>query len=215
MQIRVVLCALVLGLGLLPNSSQAGIIFTLGNNPQPGEQNVLLNTGTTGNTVFGVTNQSNTLVEFNSSQLLTEPANGQARIEATNGTSQIGLTNVTISVPNGSAQDLIFNPDITGTIGTSGGTLTVNVTDNLGIVSSFAYTLSNGQNFLTITTTGGESIVSTSLSYSLSAGFTDLRQIRLSGLSVVPEPATCTMLATGLGILAVARVRTLRRKRNA
>jgi hypothetical protein len=215
MRIRVVLCALVLGIGLLPTSSQAGIIFTLGNNPQPGEENVLLNTGAIGNTVFGVTNQSNTPVEFNSTQLLTEPANGQARIEATNGTSQIGLTNVTISIPNGSAQDLIFNPDITGTIGTSGGTLTVNVTDNLGTIFPFSYTLGNGSNFLTITTSGGESIVSTSLSYSLSAGFTDLRQIRLSGVSVVPEPATNIMLASALGILAVARACSLRRKRHA
>jgi len=73
----------------------------------------------------------------------------------------------------------------------------------------------NGQNFLTITTAGGESIVSTSLSYSLTDGFTDLRQLRISGLSVVPEPATYTMLASGLGILAVARARMLRRKRQA
>jgi hypothetical protein len=215
MQIRIVLCAAVLGLGLAPASSRAGIIFTLGNNPQPGEENVLLNTGATGNTLFGVTNQSNTPVEFTSTQLLTEPANGQARIEATNGTSQIGLTNVTISVPNGSAGDLIFNPDITGRIGTPGGTLTVSVTDNLGVVSPFAYSLGNGQNFLTITTTGGERIVSTSLSYDNPGGFTDLRQVRISGLAVVPEPATGIMLATGLGILVVARAGSLRRKRQA
>src|SRR3954454_17634999 len=114
MQLRNLLCAVVLGIALAPTWSQAGIIFTLGNNPQPGEENVMLSKGTTGNTVFGVTNQSNIPVEFNSSQTLTEPANGQARIEATNGTSQIGLVNVTISVPNGTYGDLIFNPDITG-----------------------------------------------------------------------------------------------------
>jgi hypothetical protein len=196
MRLRIILCSVVLGIGLSPTSSQATIIFTLGNNPQPGEENVLLNTGTTGHTVFGVTNQSNTPVEFDSSQLLSLPSNGQARIEATNGTSQIGLTNVTISVPNGTSQDLIFNPDITGTIGTAGGTLTVSVTDNFNSVHDFTYTLGNGQNFLTIVATAGESIVSTSLSYSLAAGFTDLRQVRVSGLAVVPEPATITMLAT-------------------
>jgi len=214
MHLRTALCALALGIGLAPISSQAGIIFTLGNHPQPGEENVLLSTGSTGNTVFGVTNTTHTPVEFNSTQTLTEPANGQARIEATNGTSQIGLTNVTISVPNGTYGDLIFNPDITGTIGVAGGTLHVSVTDNMNVVSPFDYTLGNGQNFLTITTTGGESIVSTSLSYSDPAGFTDLRQIRISGIAV-PEPATGIMLATGLGILAVARVRMLRRKRQA
>jgi len=214
MQLRNLLCAVVLGIALAPTWSQAGIIFTLGNNPQPGEENVLLSKGTTGNTVFGVTNQSNIPVEFNSSQTLTEPANGQARIEATNGTSQIGLVNVTISVPNGTYGDLIFNPDITGTIGRPGSVLNVSVTDNMGVVSPFNYTLGSGENFLTITTTGGESIASTSLNYLDPAGFTDLRQIRISGIAV-PEPATGIMLATGLGILAVARVRMLRRKRQA
>jgi len=201
-------------MGLLPAPSQADIIFTLGNNPQPGEENVLLNKGTTGTTVFGETNQTHLPVQFTSTQTLTEPASGQARIEATNGTSQIGLTNVTISVPGGSYGDLIFNPDITGTIGTPGGTLHVAVTDNLGVVSPFDYTLSNGQNFLTITTTGGQRIVSTSLSYSLADGFTDLRQVRISG-AVVPEPAGITMLATGLGMLAICSRRRLLRKQSA
>src|SRR4051812_27947498 len=129
------LCA---ALGLLPSPGRADIIFTLGNSPQqPGEENVLLNKGTTGTTVFGETNQSHIPVQFTSTQTLTEPANGQARVEATNGTSQIGLTDVTISVPGGSYGDLIFNPDITGTIGTPGGTLHVAVTDNLGAVTPF------------------------------------------------------------------------------
>src|SRR4051794_11292420 len=153
-----ILLTAVLGIGLLPGPSQANIIFTLGNNPQPGEENVLLNKGTTGNTVFGETNKSGTTVQFTSTQTLAEPANGQARIEATDGSTQIGLTNVTISVPGGTYGDLIFNPSITGTVGTAGGTLTVSVTDNFGTVSPFTYTLGNGNNFLTITTSGGESI---------------------------------------------------------
>ena len=37
--------------------ARAGIIFQIGNNPQPDEQNILLNTGDTGTTVFGVTNR--------------------------------------------------------------------------------------------------------------------------------------------------------------
>jgi hypothetical protein len=165
---------------------KADTIFTLGNNPQPGEENVLLNQGTFGTTVFGTTNQTGHLVQFTSTQTLIEPANGQARIEATNVTgSQVGLTNITISVPGGSYGDLIFNPDITGTIGEPGGTLHVSVTDNLGHVAPFDYTLSNGNNFLTITSANGERIVSTSLSYSLDTGFTDLRQVRISG--AVPE----------------------------
>src|SRR4051794_24298054 len=137
MRLRNILLCTALAVGLVPASSQAGIVFTLGNNPQPGEENVLLNKGTTGTTVFGETNQTHLLVQFTSTQTLTEPANGQARIEATDGTSQIGLQNITITVPGGTYGDLIFNPDITGTIGTPGGTLHVSVTDNLGDVSPF------------------------------------------------------------------------------
>jgi len=214
MRLRTFLFCAALGMALLPASGQAGVIFTLGNNPQPREENVLLNKGTTGTTVFGETNQTHLLVQFTSTQTLTEPSNGQARIEATDGTSQIGLTDVTITVPGGSYGDLIFNPHIGGTIGVAGGTLTVDVTDNFGVVSPFTYTLGNGENFLTITTTGGERIVSTSLSYDNPGGFTDLRQVRISG-AVVPEPAGITMLATGLGMLAICSRRRLLRKQSA
>src|SRR4051812_43300186 len=155
--------------------ASATTIFTLGNNPQPGEENILLNDGTIGTMVFGTTNQSNTSVEFDSTQSLTEPVAGQARIEATtDGTSQIGLTNVTISVPNGSYGDLIFNPSLFGTVGITGGTLRVSVLDDLGVTSIFNYSLGNGSNFLTITTAGGQRIVSTNLAYDLAGGFTDL-----------------------------------------
>jgi hypothetical protein len=111
--------------------------------------------------------------------------------------------------------DIIFNPDISGTIGAPGGTLDVSVTDNLGNVVPFDYTLSNGSNFLTVTTTGGEQIVSTSLSYSLDMGFTDLRKIRISGASgtVIPEPAAVTMLGTRLAMIAVFGFRRSHHKR--
>jgi hypothetical protein len=192
MRLRTILCCTALAAGLLPAPGHAGIVFTLGNNPQPDEENVLLNTGTTGTTVFGTTNQTGVPVRFTSTQTLSEPPNGQARIEATSGTGQVGLTNVAISVPGGTYGDLIFNPDITGNIGTPSGTLHVSATDNFGGVFPFDYTLGNGNNFLTIRATGGERIASTSLSYSLAAGFTDLRQVRISGVTVaaVPEPST-------------------------
>jgi hypothetical protein len=207
MRLRVVLLWVSLAIGLLPTRASAGIIFTLGNNPQPGEENVLLNDGSTGTTVFGTTNQSLIPVEFDSTQLLTEPVAGQARIEATDGTSQVGLTNVTISVPNGSYGDLIFNPDLFGTVGVAGGTLHVSVLDNLGNIATFDYTLGSGSNFLTITTVAGERIVSTGLSYSLGDGFTDLRQIRISDAQAVPEPAAVTLLGTGLGMIGFRRYR--------
>ena len=60
-QLRKVLLSTVLlaGLGLagtLP--AHATVTFTPGNNPQPDEENILLNSGATGNPVFGTTNMS-------------------------------------------------------------------------------------------------------------------------------------------------------------
>jgi hypothetical protein len=185
-------------LAMAPSALGSSITFTLGNHPQPGEDNVLLNTGTTGTTVFGQTNTSHFPVQFTSTQTLTEPSIGQARVQAVSG----GLTNVTISVPGESFADLIFNPDITGTIGVPGGTLHVSVTDIHGMVFAFDYDLGNGSNFLTITASG-DSLVSASLSYSDAGGFTDLRQVRVSGLTAVPEPATSVLGIFGLGFIAL------------
>ena len=83
-------------------------------------------------------------------------------------------------------------------IGAPGGTLTVTVTDNMGVASPFSYTLGNGSNFLTITTMAGERIASVSLQYSTPGGITDLRQIAVSGAAPVstPEPATLKLFST-------------------
>src|SRR5262249_32032608 len=130
------------GLALLPASSQAGIVFTLGNNPQPGEENVQNIKGSTGGTVFGQTSTSKLPVEFDSTQTLLMPTNGNGPLEAVDASgTQIGLNAVGISVPNHSLSDLIFNPEITGSVGTPGGNFDVYVTDTMGFVSSFEYTL--------------------------------------------------------------------------
>jgi hypothetical protein len=205
--------AAVLGPMLAPAPVRADVVFTLGNNPQPGEENVLLNSGAIGNTVFGTTNQSGSQVQFTSTQTLNEPPNGQARIEATNGTSQIGLTNVTITTPGNFFGDVIFNPDITGTIGTKGGTAHISVVTSDGKTPTFDYTLGNGNNFLTLTTTGGELMSSVSISYSLSDGFTDLRQIRISGLTAVPEAGPISTMIIGLGFLTCVELRRRRCQR--
>ncbi len=80
---------LLTGIALLvPAVSWADIIFALGNNPQPNEENVLLNSGQTAALVTGTLNQSGLTVEFTSTSgngLLTEPASGQARIEGATG----------------------------------------------------------------------------------------------------------------------------------
>jgi hypothetical protein len=198
---------LVIATVLFPSLSWATIIFTPGNNPQPGEENVLLNKGTSGSTVSGTTNQSGVTINFTSAtQILSEPANGQARIEATNGTSQVALSDITsITSANGLFGDLIFNMHIGGTIGTPGGTATITVLDNLGGISTFGLTLGNGQNFLTVVASAGESISAVGISYA--TGFTDLRQVRISGaVPTVPDSgATLSLLGASLIGLALLR----------
>ena len=178
------------------------VTFTIGNNPQQNEENILLNSGAQGTTVFGLTNQTNLQVRFDSStDILVEPSSGQARVEALDGL----LNNITISVPNGTFTDLIMNPFF------GSGTATVSVLTSNNQTFTFSYTLGNGQNFLTIVASPGTLI--TSVSISAPGGFTDLRQPRISGAQAnVPEPATLLLL--GGGLLGLAGVgRKFRRRR--
>ena len=168
------------------------VTFTLGNNPQSDEENVLLNSGASGTTVFGLTNQTQLQVAFSSTtDILVEPSSGQARVEAQDAL----LNNITISIPDGSFHDIILNPFF------GSGTATVTVTTTNNEVFNFAYTLSNGQNFLTIVADPGTRIFSVTIN--APGGFTDLRQPRISGAAAnVPEPTT--MLLFGLGLLGTA-----------
>jgi hypothetical protein len=176
------------------------VTFTVGNNPQPNEENILLNSGLNGITVFGLTNQTQLQVAFSSTtDTLTEPANGQARILALDGL----VNNITISVPNGTFEDIILNPFF------GSGTAEVTVVTANNEVFNFSYSLSNGQNFLTIVADPGTRIFSVTIN--ATEGFEDLRQPRISGAeSNVPEPAT--MFLFGSGLLGVgAAIRKFRR----
>ena len=201
---------------LTPVISWADIIFTLGNNPQPNEENVLLNSGATGSTVTGTLNQSGLLVDFTSiTQTLIAPSNGQARVEATSGGAQVPLRDISFALAGGTFTDAIFNPFL-GTIGTAGtANILVIPNDAFGnpeAAALFSYDLANGSNFLTVTTSNGETINSVSISgaFGLDAGFTDLRQVRISGASIptgtVPDNGSTLTLLGGSG-LALALLR--------
>jgi len=198
--------------------AHASIVFTLGNNPS-GDVNILLDSGLSGTTVQGTPNlMPGVLINFTSTQDLLEPSSGQARVSANpEGTP---LTNLTISLANGGSYgDLIINPFVGGpgvcALCTGGAsTITVNAITSSGVaeapVTYSGLTLGNGNNFLTIVATGGESIVSTSIV--ASGGFDDLRQPRISGpflgppgvsLGTVPEPATYALLLSGLGLIGL------------
>jgi hypothetical protein len=192
---------------LVPSLSRADAVFTVGNNPQPNEENVLLNSGTIGNTIQGTTNQNGFVVNFTSgTQLLTAPSNGQARVEATNNGSQVALTDVSFSLANSATfTDAIFNMFVGGTIGAPGGDAMITALTNDGTFT-FDLTLGNGQNFLTVTTTGGE--VLTDISISTDIGFTDLRQVRISGATpAVPEPGVTAFCFAGATLLGLGLLR--------
>jgi hypothetical protein len=181
--------------------TMAIVVFELGNTPQAGDENILLNSGLSGSTISGFGNNTGFQVDFSSTQeTLTAPASGQARVEATSGL----LNEVTIQVPDGSYETLIFNAfNGSGVLNIEavanepgGGTQTFN----------FSYDLSNGQNFSTYTTIDGETIDSVTLTSA--GGFADLRQVRLGGISSSNVPdggATAALL--GLGIIGLAGFR--------
>jgi len=208
--------ASVTGLLLLCSTmSLADITFTLGNHPQPGETNILLNSGQTGNTVTGTpTGFPGVVVNFTSVQTLLEPSNGQARVSASpEGTP---LTDLAIALANNlTYQDLIINPFIGGQCpACTGGasTITVTAVDSHGNVEApFVFTglnIGNGSNFLTIVASGGESILSTSID--VPGGINDVRQPRISGpFAPIPEPSVGLLLATGMiGIALIQRKRS-------
>ena len=175
------------------------VIFTLGNNPQPGEQSILFAAQSSVTTLIGTGNvtPTDTLTltggTFSVSTNVITAASGD-------------ITAVTIT-PSSPLTALIFNPQ-----NGPGANLSVDVTTNLGI-DNFLYSLGSGNNFLTITTGAGEFIQSVALTSGV--GFEDLATIRASFVPAtdngVPEPATWAMMLLGFGAIGVA----MRRRRSA
>jgi hypothetical protein len=203
------LLSVVVLISVVPAS--AAPTFLLGNHPQqPGEENILFSSVQNDTPIFGVTNQSQIPVVFDSPQFLSTTAVGQANLTAASG----ALQQVSIFVVNGTYGDLIINPFV-GQIG-DGGNATVTVDADDGSFP-FSYSLGKGNNFLTIVAGSDESIFNTTIT--ASGGFSDLRQPRISGIAlqsggeggagnasaVVPEPGSVLLLGVGLLILSYWR----------
>jgi PEP-CTERM motif len=185
---------------LLARPADADAILTLGNIPQTGDENVLLNTGAVGNPIFGETNQTGATVQFGSNELLSAPSNGQARVEAQDGS----LTHLDISIPGGSFDSLIFNLDAE-----SSGTVDFTALNTDGSLVTFDdYALGkSGSNFFTFSSTNGTHIAMISLVTDTPVVLTDAEQFRIGGaflesqsetLAPIPEPISLVLLGSGL-----------------
>jgi hypothetical protein len=217
-----------IGIAAFASPALAGVVFTLGNNPS-NDENILFGATQTGTTVNGATNQSNVNVFFSSltGQTLLQQAQGQADIfqNVTHPAQNSALTSMDINLtaanttagtgvanPTFGFTDFIFNP-LNGS-----GTATVEVFDSVNAM--FMYTLGNGQNFLTITTTGGDFLTDVQLTVA-GGSFIEFKQPRISGVcsigeggctSVTPLPGALPLFATSLGGLGLLG---WRRKRKA
>lgn len=179
--------------------AHADAVFTTGNHHQPNEENILFNTAETGMTIAAHTNRSHTGVQFTSTTDILEAKGGQSDIDAADGE----LNNITFTVPGHTFNDFILNPFKPA----AAGDLMVTAVTNTGTFT-FMYGDVHGNNFLTITTTGGE--VLDSVTVDSVSGFLDFKQPRVSGISgvtLVPEAPAASLMLLGGSLLGLVHKR--------
>jgi hypothetical protein len=191
-------------LSFIATSAGATIIFNAipsgtGNNVEFNDQPP----DRSGTTIFGNINDPNdTLVQFTSTQVLRTPSLGQARIESV---PDGFLNNLATTIPGFFFDQAVFNLDAG-----AAGTANISAFDQAGMLFSFVLPLSGaGQNFFTLTTSGGELI--SRVAFTTTVGLEDVSQIRFGNLTAVPGPIAGAglpgLIAACCGLLALARRR--------
>ena len=200
MKLKIRYGVVVIALTILITPAFADAVFTRGDHPQDNEQNILFHPAQMGTTIDGFTNHTDTLVQFSSTTDTLISSGGQSDVDAVGGL----IHDITITVPGHTFLDFILNPFKVGK--TNDLLVTVKLSD--GKTDTFMYGNNHGDNFLTVTTSGGEMI--DSITVDATSGFQGLKQPRISGISgvVVPEPSSMVLLGSGVLGLAYA----LRRK---
>ncbi|HKD47891.1 MAG TPA: PEP-CTERM sorting domain-containing protein [Rhizomicrobium sp.] len=225
-------------MAIFGGAADAHISICFKNCPQqPGEQNILFGAKDNNLTsLTGQTKKTSTTVTFDvisGTEEIGTNGIGQADVICTmncgtdskGGANGMQLTNLDIAVQSGfGATDFIGNLDF------GEGTALIDVTDQTG--ATFDYTLGNGQNFFTLTATGGEvitdiHITEEALNSKGFFGWNDLKQPRISGICTltgdtctpvsppppppgIPEPSTVAVLGVGL----LGTVWFVRRRKN-
>jgi hypothetical protein len=182
-------------LALSAGAASANVVIVASGVPGNPPENVLLNSGATGTTISGTTNQTATLVTFKGLETLSEPSNGQARIEAADG-SYTSLTFL-LTDPSLGFTQAEFNLNAA-----TSGNATISALDQFGTTFTQTFAIAaNGENFINLTSSNGEIIKQVTISSQ--AQIADTRQIRLGGIAAatVPEPATWGMLIIGFGMV--------------
>jgi hypothetical protein len=190
---------------LVAAPASADIVFTVGNNPFPGEENLSLDGGALDTTVAGVGDTSGGTVTISAGENIVATS-----LPVGVAPSDGGLAAFTVTATGGwLITDFIVDLEV---VADSVGQITV--VEPLGDVSTFSFSLGNGTNFITINAINGQRISSIGFSVLSGGEFSAARSLRAgfdgSGVTrPVPEPAAWAMMLVGFGLIGAM----LRRRR--